>query len=53
VSHHSDAIDDRIADAREEASHTCEVCGELGKQLEVEGWIRAVCDKHAHIVSDA
>ena len=27
VSHHSDAINERIAEAGKEASHTCEVCG--------------------------
>jgi hypothetical protein len=48
VSHHSDRIDGRIAEARRESSRTCEICGQPGKQLESGGWIRARCDTHAH-----
>jgi len=48
VSHHSDAINERIAEAGKEASHTCEVCGQPGKQRKTGGGVRAVCDTHAH-----
>ena len=48
VSHHSDAINERIAEARKEASHTCEVCGQAGKQRKTGGGLRAVCEEHAH-----
>ncbi len=47
VSHHTDAIDDRIAEAQLESSRTCEVCGQPGRQREAGGWVRAVCDDHA------
>ena len=48
VSHHSDAIDERIVEAQKESSRTCEVCGQPGKQRETGGGVRAVCDTHAH-----
>lgn len=48
VSHHTDAIDERIAEAQGESSRTCEVCGRPGKQRETGGCARAVCDEHAH-----
>ena len=47
VTHHSDAIDERIAEARVESSRTCEVCGEAGEHLETGGWVRTVCGAHA------
>ena len=47
VTHHTDAIDRRIAEAQEESSRTCEICGEPGKQHEAGGWLRAACDEHA------
>jgi hypothetical protein len=48
VSHHTDAIDDRIAEAQEESSRTCEVCGQPGRQHETGGgWIQTSCDGHA------
>jgi hypothetical protein len=50
VNHHTDAIDHRIADARGEASHTCELCGQPGKQRETNGWFQTMCDEHAHIL---
>ena len=37
VSHHSDAIDERIAEAQKESSRTCEVCGQPGKQRKTGG----------------
>jgi hypothetical protein len=46
VSHHSDAINERIADASKESSRTCEVCGQPGKQRKTGGGLRAVCDEH-------
>jgi hypothetical protein len=48
VSHHTDAIDDRIAEAQLESSCTCEICGQPGRRHETGGWVRTVCDKHAH-----
>lgn len=48
TSHHTDAIDGRIAEAQEESSRTCEVCGQPGIQRETGGWVRAVCETHAH-----
>jgi hypothetical protein len=47
ASHHMDGIDRRIAEAQEESSRTCEVCGQPGKQHEAGGWVRAGCDDHA------
>ena len=46
VSHHSDAINERIAEASKESSRTCEVCGQPGKQRKTGGGVRAVCDEH-------
>ena len=48
VSHHSDAINERIAEARTESAQTCETCGQPGNRLEVGGRIRVRCDKHGH-----
>jgi len=48
VSHHTDPIDKRIAEAQEESSRTCEVCGQPGRQRETGGGVRARCDEHAH-----
>jgi hypothetical protein len=47
VSHHTDAIDERIVEAQKESSRTCAACGQPGRQREVRGWVRAVCDEHA------
>jgi hypothetical protein len=47
VSHHSDPIDERIAEAQLESSRTCEVCGQPGRRHETGGWIRTLCDEHA------
>jgi hypothetical protein len=47
VTHHSDAIDARISEARVESSRACEVCGQAGKQVETGGWVRTVCGMHA------
>ena len=46
VSHHTDAIDQRIEEAQQESSRTCEVCGQSGIQRETGGGVRAVCDEH-------
>ncbi len=46
VSHHSDPIDDRIAEAQLESSRTCEVCGQPGLWRRGH-WIRTRCDEHA------
>ena len=48
VSHHADPIDERIAEAQGESSRTCEVCGQPGIQRETGGWVRALCETHAH-----
>jgi len=48
VSHHTDPIDERVAEAQKESSRTCEVCGQPGKQRETGGGVRAVCEEHAH-----
>jgi hypothetical protein len=48
VSHHSDAINKRIAEAQRESSRTCEVCGELGKWFDEGSQIRARCETHVH-----
>jgi hypothetical protein len=48
VSHHADPIDELIAEAQEESSRTCEVCGQPGRQREIGGGVRTVCDEHAH-----
>lgn len=47
VSHHTDAIYERIVEAQKESSRTCKACGQPGRQREVRGWVRAVCDEHA------
>jgi hypothetical protein len=47
VSHHADPIDERIMEAQEESSRTCEVCGQQGKQRKTGGGVRAVCNTHA------
>ena len=47
VSHHSDAINERIEEAQKEASRTCEVCGQPGKQRKIGGGVRAACEEHA------
>jgi hypothetical protein len=48
VSEHTDAIDGRIEEGQVESAHTCEICGQPGRQREVHGWIMAACDEHAH-----
>jgi hypothetical protein len=48
ITHHTDPIDERIAEAQGESSRTCEVCGQPGIQRETGGWVRAVCETHAH-----
>jgi len=48
VSHHTDAIDNRIAETQLESSRTCEICGQPGQQHEAGGWMRAACGEHAH-----
>jgi hypothetical protein len=45
---YSDTIDERLAEAQKESSHTCEFCGQPGKQCETGGQVRAVCDTHVH-----
>ena len=47
VSHHTDPIDERIAEAQKESARTCEACGQPGNQRETGGGVRAVCDAHA------
>ena len=47
VSHHSDAINERIAAAQKEASHICELCGQPGKYINRGGQVQARCDEHA------
>jgi hypothetical protein len=47
VSHHTDAIDGRIAEVQEESSRTCEICGQPGR-LRSGRWIQTLCDEHAH-----
>jgi len=46
VSHHTDAIDDRIAETQLESSRTCEICGQPGRTRR-GGWIQTLCDEHA------
>ena len=48
VSHHSDAINERIVEAQKESFRTCEICGRPGNSLATGEWIRARCDEHAH-----
>jgi hypothetical protein len=45
VSHHTDAIDERIEAAALEASRTCEVCGRPGRQHSKYG--KVACEEHA------
>jgi hypothetical protein len=45
VNHKSDAIDQRIEAATEEASRTCEVCGQPGKMRQGR-CIKTLCDEH-------
>lgn len=52
VSGHTDAIDRRIAEAQEESSHTCEVCGQPGRLHEVGGRIQVTCDAHVPLGSE-
>jgi hypothetical protein len=47
VSHHSDAVDERILEALKESSQTCELCGQPGKQPVSGGRAQARCDEHA------
>lgn len=46
VSHHSDAINERITEAQKESSRTCEVCGQPGRTRS-GGWVQTLCDEHA------
>jgi len=46
VSHHTDAIDNRIAETQLESSRTCEICGQPGRTRR-GGWIQTLCDEHA------
>lgn len=48
VHHHSDPIDERIVEAQKEASRTCEVCGQPGKQCDSGGLFPVRCDTHAN-----
>ena len=45
VNHHTDAIRDRIQTAGVESIHTCEVCGQPGRQR-TGGWAKTLCDEH-------
>jgi hypothetical protein len=45
VNHKTDAIDQRIGIAMEEAYRTCEVCGQPGRQRE-GAYSKTVCDEH-------
>jgi hypothetical protein len=45
VNHKSDAIRQRIDDAIQESFHTCEVCGQPGRQRNGD-WSRTLCDEH-------
>ena len=47
INHPTNAIDQRIGESLKESSRTCEICGRLGKRREIDGWLRAVCEKHA------
>ena len=47
VNRHTDSIDQRIAQAREECSRTCEVCGQPGVQRETGGLFQTACEEHA------
>jgi hypothetical protein len=47
VNHHSDAINERIVEAQNESSRTCEICGQPGKWLEGSGWVQTRCEEHA------
>jgi hypothetical protein len=46
VNHKSDAIRQRIDAAIQESFHTCEVCGQPGRQRK-DDWSRTLCDEHA------
>ena len=46
VTHHTAAIDGRIAEAQLESSRMCEVCGQPGRTRS-GGWIQTLCDEHA------
>jgi hypothetical protein len=48
VSHHTDSINQSIAEAQKESSRTCELCGQPWKQRQTGGGVRSVCDKHGH-----
>ena len=47
INHRTNDIDQRIGEAQKESSRTCEICGRPGKRREMDGWIRATCEKHA------
>jgi hypothetical protein len=48
VSHHSDAVNERIVEAQKESSRTCEICGQPGNWLEGGGCVRVRCDGHGY-----
>ena len=39
-------VDRIIAEVAEEASRTCEICGEPGRKVNNGGWIMVACPKH-------
>jgi hypothetical protein len=43
ASHHTDAIDQRIARAQEQSSRTCEICGQQGRLAD----LKTRCEGHA------
>jgi|SRR5579863_9363369 len=42
-----EAIHRCIEDADAEAIRTCEICGQPGRQRDMQGWMFIVCDEHA------
>jgi len=53
--HGGDVVIDRILDVAELVSScTCEICGELGRYYEVNGWLQVRCLRHQlHMSSEA
>ena len=42
----TDDMYSRIREAEKDSANTCEVCGVPGKDRNILGWIRTLCDEH-------
>jgi len=47
MSSHNDYVESLINDAETKSFKTCELCGEPGKSVTRQGWVNALCARHA------